>query len=251
MINIVIPMAGKGSRFSNAGYQIPKPLIEINGNSMIELVTYNITPQKEHRFIYLCLQEHLKKYNLEKKLKALEKNCIIIAVSEVTEGPACTVLLAEEYINNNEELMIANSDQYIDIDINKYLQNINKKDGLIMTMYAKDSKWSFIQYNEKREVTLVKEKEVISEEATVGIYNFTRGKDYVKYSKQMIEKNKRVNGEFYVAPVYNEMIKAKKSIGFYNIGSEERGMYGLGTPEDLNKFLHSPVSKTIFHITKG
>lgn len=167
----------------------------------------------------------------------------MIPVDHVTEGAACTVLLAEEYINNNDQLMIANSDQYVDIDINEYLQSMNDVDGLIMTMYADDPKWSFIQYNEDRYVTLVREKEVISNEATVGIYNFAHGSDYVKYAHQMIDKNIRVNHEFYVAPVYNEMAEDGKKIVYYNIGSEGDGMYGLGIPEDLEKFLINPVSK--------
>lgn len=236
-------MAGRGSRFAKAGYIKPKPLIDVHGKPMIEYVTKNIAPQEEHLFIYLCLKEHLEKYELKKFLETMEPGCIVIPVDHVTEGAACTVLLAEEYINNNDQLMIANSDQYVDIDINEYLQSMNDVDGLIMTMYADDPKWSFIQYNEDRYVTLVREKEVISNEATVGIYNFAHGSDYVKYAHQMIDKNIRVNHEFYVAPVYNEMAEDGKKIVYYNIGSEGDGMYGLGIPEDLEKFLINPVSK--------
>jgi hypothetical protein len=157
-----------------------------------------------------------------------------------------TVLLSEKYIDNEEELMIANSDQYVDIDINSYIHAMNNTDGLIMTMTANDPKWSFIQYDEQYRVTMVKEKEVISNEATVGIYNFKHGKDYVKYAHQMIEKEIRVNGEFYVAPVYNEMIADGKDIKFYNIGRETDGMYGLGIPQDLERFLNLPISKKVF-----
>ena len=109
MLNIVIPMAGRGSRFVNAGYELPKPLIEIHGHAMIECVAKNITPKMEHRFIFLCLAEHLEKYNLEYKLKNFVKNCEIVSVDKVTEGAACTVLLAEKFIDNDDALMIANS----------------------------------------------------------------------------------------------------------------------------------------------
>ena len=246
MLNIVIPMAGRGSRFAKEGYALPKPLIDVPGRPMIEYVTKNITPKQAHRFIYLCLQEHLDKYDLENMLKKISPGSIVVPVSEVTQGAACTVLLAEEYIDNDDMLMLANSDQYVDIDINEYINAIGSDDGLIMTMYADDPKWSFIKFNSDRLVTMVREKEVISNEATVGIYNFRKGADFVRYAHQMIDKNIRVNNEFYVAPVYNEMIADGKKIGFYNIGSEDNGMYGLGIPSDLKKFLKNPVSKKMF-----
>lgn len=241
MLNIVIPMAGRGSRFAKEGYAMPKPLIDVHGKPMIEVVTNNIRPKCEHKFIYLCLQEHLEKYNLENRLKEMSPNCIVVPVNQVTEGAACTVLLAEKYIDNEDMLMMANSDQYVDIDINEYIQAMDDSDGLIMTMYADDPKWSFIKYDERKYVTMVREKEVISNEATVGIYNFKRGSDFVQYAHQMIDKNIRVNNEFYVAPVYNEMIEDGKKVKFYNVGREDDGMYGLGTPGDLKKFLDNNI----------
>lgn len=243
MLNIVVPMAGRGSRFSNAGYKMPKPLIDVHGRYMIEYVTKNLTPQVEHRFIYICQEEHLEKYQLEKYLRQIAPNCVVVTVDHITEGAACTVLLAEEYINSNNSLMIANSDQYIDTDINYYLRQMNNHDGLIMTMPANDPKWSFIKVDEKNLVSMVREKEVISNEATVGVYNYKQGKDFVKYAHLMIEKNIRVNNEFYVAPVYNEMIDAGMKITYFDVGEK---MYGLGTPEDLSEFLKTELSKTVF-----
>lgn len=245
MLNIVIPMAGRGSRFANAGYTLPKPLISVKNKVMIEVVTENLRPQCEHRFIYLCLEEHIKKYNLERVLGEISSNCIIVPVSHVTEGAACTVLLAEKYIDNDNPLMIANSDQYIDIDINEYLIAQKNCDGIIMTMTAHDNKWSFIKYDENGFVIDVREKEVISDEATVGIYNFLRGADFVSGARNMIEKNLRVNNEFYVAPVYNSLIKEGKKFKYYNIGTIDNGMYGLGVPEDLERFLNSEISQKI------
>lgn len=243
MINIVIPMAGRGSRFANAGYTLPKPLIDVHGKPMIERVTKNITPSCEHRFIYLCLEEHITDFNLKEYLNQISPGCVVVPVNKVTEGAACTVLLAEEYINNDDELMIANSDQYIDYPIDLYLKDMEGYDGLIMTMYADDDKWSFIAFDENRTVTTVKEKEVISNEATVGIYNFEHGRDFVKYAHKMIDCDLRVKGEFYVAPVYNLLIEDGKKITFTNIGSVGNGMYGLGVPADLNAFLNNPVSR--------
>ena len=246
MINIVIPMAGRGSRFANAGYKMPKPLIDVNGRPMIDYVIKNIAPKEDHRFIFLCLQQHLNKYDLEKHLKEESPGCEIVAVDHVTDGAACTVLLAERYIDNSDALMIANSDQYVDININEYLSKGKNRDGLIMTMFADDPKWSFIKFDKSDFVTMVREKEVISNEATVGIYNFAHGKEFVKYAHKMIKDNLRVNGEFYVAPVYNTMIADGKKIVYYNVGTVDAGMYGLGIPADLDRFIDNPLSRSVF-----
>lgn len=243
MLNIVIPMAGYGMRFASAGYELPKPLIDVHGKTMIECVIKNIQPTCSHRFIFICLKKHVEQYQLDSKLRSIAKDCIIILIDQVTEGAACTVLLAEQYIDNGDSLMIANADQYVDINIDDYLSVIKEYDGLIMTMTANDSKWSFVKCDNSGFVTMLREKEVISNEATVGIYNYSKGEDFVKYAKQMIDANRRVNGEFYVAPVYNEMIEAGKKIVCYNVGSEDDGMYGLGIPEDLDKFLLNPLSQ--------
>ncbi len=246
MINIVIPMAGAGSRFSNAGYSNPKPLIELNGIPMIKLVVENLKPSLEHKFIFICQKEHVKKYNLKNFLKTCSPNCEIVEIDGLTEGAACTVLEARNLINNSDHLMIANSDQYIDINIDDYLSKSNNKnlDGIIMTMKAYDSKWSFVGLKNNR-VTNVVEKEVISDEATVGIYNFNEGKHFVKAADEMINKNLKVNNEFYVAPVYNELIKDGKKYGIFNIGSIGNGMYGLGVPDDLEYFLKTQICKRI------
>ena len=243
MLNIVVPMAGRGSRFAEAGYEMPKPLIDIYGHPMIEYVTKNITPKCPHRFIYICQKEHLDEYGLADKLETIAPGCIIIPINYITEGAACTVLLAEKYIDNDDSMMIANSDQFVDNDINVFIDAIGDNDGLIMTMPADHPKWSYIKFDNQGFVTMVREKEVISNEATVGIYNYKHGADFVKYAHQMINKNIRVNNEFYVAPVYNEMINEGKKIVYYNVGSS---MYGLGVPEDLNYFMEREISKIFF-----
>ena len=239
MINIVIPMAGHGSRFSKAGYKDPKPLIPVFGKPMIQVVIENLRPIVDHRFVFICQAEHLSKYPLRSLLEREAPGCEIIEVNQVTDGAACTVLLAKEFINNTDQLMIANCDQYINVDINQYLNCLNQRDsdGLIMTMKAFDNKWSFVKLNENNEITLVVEKQVVSDEATVGIYNFMKGKDFVAAAESMILKDLRVNNEFYVAPAYNEMIELGKKITYFNIGSLNNGMYGLGTPEDLEMFI--------------
>ena len=180
MLNIVLPIAGRGSRFSIAGYKLPKPLIQVHNKPMIEIVVNNIKPNCDHRFIFVALKEHLDHLGMEDTLRRIAPGCIIVPVNVVTEGAACTVLLAREYINNEDELMIANSDQWVDIDINIYLDLLKQhdSDGLIMTMWADDPKWSFVGIDENRLVNTVVEKKVISNEATVGIYNFKKGRQF-------------------------------------------------------------------------
>jgi NDP-sugar pyrophosphorylase family protein len=243
MLNIVIPMAGAGSRFVSANYKVPKPLILINDIPMIRLVIENLRPQIEHRFIFICQQAHIDIYGLNEKLSAWAPGCKIIGLDGITDGAARTVLYAENLINNSMPLMIANSDQYVDININTYLKYMNDQNfnGLIMTMKADDPKWSFVDVDINGMVTQVVEKKVISDEATVGIYNFRHGKDFVEAAKKMIFKNQRVNEEFYVAPAYSQLIALGAKVGFYNIGDVASGMYGLGTPADLELFLDHPI----------
>jgi NDP-sugar pyrophosphorylase family protein len=252
MLNIVIPMAGAGSRFASKGYLQPKPLIPINGMPMIQVVINNLRPECSHRFIFICQEKHVREYQLDRLLPAWAPGCQIIGLDGLTQGAACTVLAARDLINTEDELMIANSDQYVDVDINIYLEKMRQDnlEGLIMTMAADDPKWSFVGLNHEHLVTRVVEKEVISNEATVGIYNFRQGKDFVSSADRMIEKDLRVNNEFYVAPVYNELIENNKRIGIYNIGKEADGMYGLGIPVDLELFLTLPIHRQATRVTK-
>lgn len=245
MLNIVIPMAGLGSRFAKAGYRDPKPLIPVHGVPMVKVVIDNLRPAQPHRFIFICQRQHAEAYHLQEKLTHWAPGCAVVMLDGLTEGAACSVLAAKEFINNDDALMIANSDQYIDIVIDDYLMQMSRLhlSGLIMTMTAHDPKWSFVGLNEKQEVQRVVEKEVISHEATVGIYNFQRGRDFVRAAEYQIKRNMRVNGEFYVAPTYNALIEEGKIIGIYNIGRDGAGMWGLGIPADLEKFLSSPASE--------
>jgi len=247
MLNIVIPMAGAGSRFVAAGYADPKPLVPLHGVPMIRLVIENLRPEQEHRFIFLCQQAHLQAYDLAAKLQRWAPGSEVIQLQGLTEGAACTVLCAKALIDNDTELMIANSDQYIDADINQYLSAMHARnlDAQIMTMKANDPKWSFIKISDRGLVSTVVEKVVVSDEATTGIYNFKSGRDFVRAAEAMIREGLRVNGEFYVAPAYNQLIQEGCRIGYFNIGREGAGMYGLGTPTDLDTFASLALSKSV------
>lgn len=235
MINVVIPMAGRGSRFEQAGYSFPKPLIDVNNKPMIQVVVENIGMNAN--YIFLVLKEHYDKYSLKYLLPLIcgYNSCQIVFVDKVTEGAACTVLLAKDYINNDDELLLANSDQWVNWDSNHFLQFMDKKsaDGGIVTFHATHPKWSFAKVDENGLITEVAEKKPISNVATVGIYYCKNGKDFVAGAEQMIAKDIRTNGEFYVCPVFNELIGNGKKVYNYPVAE----MMGLGTPEDLNKFL--------------
>ena len=244
MLNIVLPIAGRGRRFVEAGFTIPKPLIPVHGVPMIETVIHNVRPRQPHRLIVVALREHLEQTGLVSTLERAAPGCAVVSVDEVTQGAACTVLLARDLIDGDEPLMIANSDQWVDLDINEYLATMDRAqaDGLIMTMAADDPKWSFVGLDARGFVTRVVEKQAILKEATVGIYNFRRGHDFVRAADAMLAQDLRVNGEFYVAPVYNELIEEGARIVTRNVGREGEGMYGLGLPDDLRRFLANPVS---------
>jgi HAD superfamily hydrolase (TIGR01509 family) len=234
-INVLIPMAGAGSRFSIAGYTFPKPLIEVRDKPMIQVVVENLNIKAN--FTYIVQKSHYEKYNLKFLLNLITPNCNIVQVDGVTEGAACTTLLAKEFIDSDKPLLIANSDQFIDWDSSKfyYSMTADKIDGGILTFKATHPKWSFVKLDENNFITEVAEKKPISDIATVGIYYWSKGSEYVKYAEQMINKNIRINNEFYVAPVYNEAILDNKKFKTFDISK----MWGLGTPEDLNLFLEN------------
>jgi HAD superfamily hydrolase (TIGR01509 family) len=234
-LNVLIPMAGAGSRFEQAGYTFPKPLIDVKNKPMIQVVVDNLNIKAN--YIYIVQKSHREKYNLDTLLNLITPDCKIVEVDGLTEGAACTALLAKEYINTNSPLFFANSDQFVEWDSNEFMYKMNETnaDGGIVTFEATHPKWSFVKVNEKGLVTEVAEKNPISNIATVGYYYWKHGSDFVKYAEQMIDKNIRINNEFYVCPVFNEAIGDNMKIRTFNV----EGMWGLGTPEDLKYYLEN------------
>jgi hypothetical protein len=232
-LNVLIPMAGAGSRFEKAGYTFPKPLIEVRGKPMIQVVTDCLSI--DANYIYIVQKSHREKYNLDALLNLITPNCKIVEVNELTEGAACTTLLAKEFINNDQPLIIANSDQYLDWNSSEFMYKMQEQDvdAGILTFESTHPKWSYAKVNENGYVTEVAEKNPISNIATVGVYYWKCGEDYVKYAEKMINENIRVNNEFYVCPVFNQAIQDNKKIKTFNIEK----MWGIGTPEDLDYFL--------------
>ena len=232
-MNILIPMAGEGSRFKTEGYTFPKPLIDVNGTPMIQKVVENL--DFDATYIFLVRKEHLDTYSgLTQTLERITNNrCKIVVVDSLTEGAACTALLAEDLIDTDDDLLIANSDQFIEWNPREVMyQFVNADvDGGILTFESTHPKWSYAKCNEDGFVTEVAEKKVISKNATVGVYYWKHGSDYVSSAEEMIKKNIRVNNEFYVAPIYNLMVRDGLKI---TIEKNTRHDI-LGTPKDVKR----------------
>ena len=226
-------MAGMGSRFAQAGYTFPKPLIEVRGKPMISKVVESLNLQG--KYIFLVQKSHYEKFGLFDLLNLISPGCEIIQIDGVTEGAACTALLAKDFINNDENLIIANSDQYIKWNSLETISSFNHYDGGILTFKSIHPKHSFVKINSEGFVTEVAEKKPISSDATVGIYHWKKGRDFVKYAEKMIDKNIRTNNEFYICPTYNEAILEGLKIKTSLVDE----MWGMGTPEELTNFLNN------------
>lgn len=236
MINVLIPAAGAGSRFAKAGFSKPKPFIDVLGKPMIVRVLENLKYENA-KYIIVLQKTHLESHNAICREIAQDYNVEFVEVDSLTEGTACSVLHARKLIDNDIPLVIANSDQIVDIDLNHFIKDCQRRelDGSILTFVDKEKnpKWSFVRLDGDL-VKEVREKEVISEFATVGIYLFSKGSLFVDSALDMIVRNERVNNEFYTAPTYNYAIINGAKIGIYNI--EFTQMHGIGTPEDLKKY---------------
>ena len=234
--NIVLPMAGNGSRFKEQGYTDSKPFIDVNGKPMIQRVIENLNIEfdKNFKFVILCRQEDFDRYDFSFFKEIIgHDNIEYIKLNKTTEGAACTLLTAKEFIDNRLPLLSFNSDQMIEYNAAETFSRLSLHDGGMPCFYGEGPKWSYARSNEDGYVVEVAEKKQISNEATAGYYYWNRGSDFVKYAEQMIEANDRVNNEFYVAPVYNYAIKDGKHI----VTTKVDKIYQMGTPEDLEEYL--------------
>jgi dTDP-glucose pyrophosphorylase len=244
VLKIVVPMAGEGRRFAEQGHTFPKPLVEIDGRPMIEVVVRNLTPRDPHHFAFVCRREHVQRYALDDVLRLIAPGCSVTVMHEATAGALCSVLLATEHLSESSELLIANSDQVIEGGIDAFLATARRadSDGCIMTFPSTHPKWSFVKLVDG-EVVAVAEKRPISSSATTGLYYFRRSEEFLEAAERALMKNASKDGEFFVSPVYNELILAGKRITVHAITREQ--MHGLGTPEDVEKFAALPLAKSL------
>jgi len=223
MINILIPLAGTSRIFENQFF--PKPLFEINNTLMIEYpITSLKTIEQEIRFIFILRDEDCLKFHLDKTLKLLTNdNTIIIKQKADTKGAICSCLLAIDHIDNEDTLIISNGDQYIDVDYNSVLQSFaqHNTDGGVICFDSVHPQWSYAKLDDDNNIIETAEKNPISRNAIAGFYYFKKGQDFIRAAKKSIEKNAHVDGIFYIAPTYNELILEGKTLKAFPIKTEQ------------------------------
>ncbi len=235
MITIVVPMGGEGRRFAERGYTFPKPLVEVHGQPLIEVVVRSLTPAEPHQFVFVCRQAHVEQFALGDVLALIAPGCRTVTMRKPTAGALCSVLLGLEFLAGDGELLIANADQAIGEPVDRFLAaaRAGAWDGSIMTFPNTHPRWSYVRTEEDR-VVAVAEKQPISRHASAGLFYFRRGGDFVAAAERMLLKNASRSGEFYVAPVFNELVLMGRRISMYPIPAAL--MHGLGTPEEVERF---------------
>ena len=243
-MNVILPMAGRGSRFSNFGYTTPKPFIEINGKPMFIWALKSLEGLKVNNLFIIVLEEHIITYKLDYLLK---KYCNypykIIAIKNITEGQLCTVIEAEKYINLQDDILIISSDTLVISNINDFINDSNQKiDGVISTMESEiGNNWSFVKIDKNENVIEVAEKNRISNNISTGLYYFKSSYNFFQYSHKLIENNIRVNGEFYIIPVYSLMLNDGLNIRIAN----SIQMWDMGNPEAKQNFEEALNNKLV------
>lgn len=232
-MNILILMAGSGHRFRQAGYKEHKPMIDVMGKPMVERVIDNLTPKyRDHNFIFVTLSA-MTDDGVRKIL--IRPNSTIIELPYITEGSTCSALKASGLIDGNEPLLIASCDQLVDMEIDEFIDASWFSDGSLLTFPSDRPHCSYVQLDDDGIAIKIAEKQVISSHANVGLYFFKRGFDFLWAANSMIKRDIRVNGEFYMAPVYNEMIEAGMKVTIHEI--EENKVHLLGTPIELEAYI--------------
>lgn len=244
-IQLVVPMAGRGQRFRDAGYKISKPMLPIHGLPMISVVLSNLFDERISKIVLVTRPEVARREDLENSLSSLADVLEIVELDSLSEGPADSVLSAKHLLNLDLPVVIANSDQYVNTRLSSFYDDLNSNfDGVVLCMQDDDPKWSYVLLNQAGEVEDILEKKVVSNLATVGIYGFKTARIAFAAIEEMMAKEHRTNGEFYVAPSYGYLVKKNKKIRTIDLGPVSQVMHGLGTPVDYENFLCSSVSRT-------
>lgn len=240
---VLILMAGMGTRTQDLEPNVPKPLLKIHGIPMINWVLTNFSFKSPAKYIFVAQKAFNQKFELEKYFDKLDINFEIHELDGPNEGAAISALSASSYYQN-QELLIVNSDQFVTLGMDLFIDQARKSecDGMILTMKAEGPKWSYVQLNNEKQIIDVAEKKEISNIGTVGAYWFKNGSDFSTCVNDMIESNDRTNNEFYLAPVYNYLIKKSKKILNFHIDDHDATFYGLGTSEDIRVFMNNPSS---------
>lgn len=232
-MQIVVPAAGRGSRFVAQGYTEPKPLINVLGKPLIKWATDGLKGIDGAKFIFLVLQEYVDSHEIDKYLKKIYPGCAVIAVKEITQGAACTVLLAKDQLDMNNEMFIVNCDNLFFLDMAKARRLLHPQTAaMISYVAANHPHWSYVQTDGAGNAIRVAEKEIISDKAIVGCAYFTKAKYFIEAAEYMIANDIRTKGEFYVSPVFNIMIS--RGLRIQTVPCDLH--FSLGTPEEVENF---------------
>ena len=236
-VQLVIPMAGEGRRFSDAGYTSPKPLLEIDGRPMFELVIRNLMLPAVERVVLLSRDEWDLSTSVTSLSSALGMQISNISVSGTTDGPAGTVELAAPVLDLDAPVVVANSDQYVSGDLSGFYGAIEAgSPGVILAMQDDDPKWSYVRVDDQGNALELREKVVISPVATVGIYAFSSARLMLEAFRDMRERQDITNGEYYVAPSYRYLIEQGAEVRVIDLGPIGDVMHGMGIPQDYEEF---------------
>ncbi|MDB0011101.1 sugar phosphate nucleotidyltransferase [Flavobacteriales bacterium] len=240
-MNILVPMAGEGSRFKKDGYRVSKPLILVNKKPMVVEATNHLPKSKNH--IYICRKEHIENDKIDTEIEKYYPNSKFITIDYLTEGQASTCLLAKKEINNNEELIIGACDNGMLWDNEKFSREKNEADCLLwtfrnnVTVVNKPEAYGWVEINEENEASRISVKvpisnNPISDHAIVGTFWFKKGKYFVDAAEKMISKNSRINNEFYVDECINELIELGLKVKCFEVDK----YICWGTPNDLRTY---------------
>jgi NDP-sugar pyrophosphorylase family protein len=230
-MDVLVPIAAEDTEFRAAGYEVPKPLIDIRGRPMIEWATACLEGIDSSSYIFPVLESHINEYDIDDRLRGMYGSEIeIVPIDVMTDGAAATALRAAEHLSD-EELIVLFGDQYIHAPVRAAIRDADA-DGLIAIFESSEPRWSYAKTDGDGTVTEVAEKAVISSNATAGLYYFRSGSEFVEAAEQMIQKDIRTNGLFYICPVYNELIEMEKQIEVFPVDE----MWSLGTPADVDAF---------------
>ena len=227
-------MAGKGLRLADAGFEKPKPLIEIKNKTIMEWSINSLS--LDGTFIFCPKQEHIERFGIDSKLKEIINDCKIVPISYDTHGPVDTILNARDLIDNNDELLITDVDHYVEWDAQFFNENIRKRDidgcTMVFPEPQNNEAYSFVKLDDDGFIIESAEKIPISSIATVGIHYFKRGSDFVKFADEMIERKITIKNEFYVTPIFNLFAENNKKI----VTMQVKKMWPLGNPDEIEKF---------------
>lgn len=242
-MRIVVPMAGSDELFRKHGFPFAKPVIEIDGRPMIEHATDCLNVIDGAKFVFIVREEDDLRFHLREVLQLLHSDCHIIRTEGGTAGAACTTLLAVEHMANDDELLIANADQILAFDLKAAISDFRarKLDAGTVVFDSVHPRWSFVKTDQDGMVIEAAEKRPISRNATVGLYYFRRGQDFVDAAQSMILKGADVNGGYFVCPTFNELILSQKKIGTYHIDREQ--YVSLATPQAVEDYEQDLIAR--------